>query len=68
MSGLKPCPFCGHKAKIETWSSGGAMYMAKCINPDCGVPDSGYPTGHDLKKVIGEWNRRVSDEQVDQRG
>ena len=43
------------------------MYMAKCSNPDCGVPDGGYPTGNDMNKVIDEWNRRASDEQVDQR-
>lgn len=68
MNGLKPCPFCGKKAIIERWSSGGRMYMAKCSNPDCGVPDYGYPAGHNLDKVIDEWNRRASDEQVDQRG
>lgn len=34
------------------------MYMVKCNNSDCPVPDDGYPTGRDLEKVKEEWNRR----------
>lgn len=59
---LKPCPLCGRKPIIEHWSSDGTMYMVKCNNPDCPVPESGYPKGRDLRKVIEEWNRRASDE------
>lgn len=32
------------------------MYMAKCRNPDCCVPEH-YPRGHNLQAVITEWNR-----------
>lgn len=56
---LNPCPKCGKKPIIERWASGRLMYMAKCNNPDCTVPDNGYPAGHDLEKVIAEWNRRA---------
>ena len=39
MERLKPCPFCGGKnIVIEFWHSGGAMYMAKCNNPNCPPP------------------------------
>jgi hypothetical protein len=56
---LKPCHLCGkNSAKIEIWSSGGRMYMVKCYNPDCPVPDDGYPTGRNLDEVKEEWNRR----------
>ena len=54
MSELKPCRKCGKHAIIESWSSGGMMYMAKCSNPDC---FEYYPRGHSLPQVIAEWNR-----------
>lgn len=59
---LKPCPFCGRKPIIEHWSSGLVMYMVKCNNPDCPVPEEFYPKGHKLSEVIAEWNRRANDE------
>lgn len=58
MEELKPCPFCGGRAIIEHWVSGGMMYMVKCGNPDCAVPTEGYPSGRDLNVVIEQWNRR----------
>lgn len=58
MGKLKPCRICkGNKIVIETWRSRGLMYMVKCNNSDCPVPDDGYPTGRDLEKVKQEWNR-----------
>lgn len=55
--GFEKCKICGkNTAKVERWSSGGMMYMVKCNNPDCPVPEQGYPTGRDLKEVIKEWN------------
>ena len=51
---LNPCRFCGHKAIIETWSSGGMLYMVKCSNPDCKSWE--YSSGHDLPAVIELWN------------
>lgn len=59
MGKLKPCRICkGNKIVIEMWRSSGLMYMVKCNNPDCPVPDDGYPAGMDLEKVKQEWNRR----------
>lgn len=55
---LKPCPICGKHPIIEHWCSGEMMYMVKCNNPDCPVPENGYPSGSDLKEVKDEWNRR----------
>lgn len=54
---LKPCRICGkQQIKVEVWSSGGYMYMVKCNNPDCPVPENGYPKGRNLEKVKEEWN------------
>ncbi|MCI9600520.1 MAG: hypothetical protein HFI17_08440 [Lachnospiraceae bacterium] len=60
MGKLKPCRICGgDRIVIETWlSGGGVIHMVKCNNPDCPVPDNGYPTGRDLENVKEEWNRR----------
>ncbi len=63
MNKLKPCPVCGKRAIIAHWSSGGMMYMAKCNNPDCHVPHDGYPSGHNLKEVINEWNTRAGEQE-----
>lgn len=59
VSKLEPCKLCGgKKVIIEIWSSGGLMYMVKCGNPDCPVPEESYPKGRKLDKVIEEWNQR----------
>lgn len=59
---LKPCQICGERSiAIETWASGGRMYMIKCKNPDCPVPESGYPTGRNLDELKAEWNRRAGE-------
>lgn len=59
---LKPCPICWkNNIKIETWSSGGRMYMVKCNNPDCSVPENGYPVGRNLEEVKKAWNRRTGE-------
>lgn len=59
---LKPCLLCGKKPVIERWASGGMMYMVKCNNPDCPVPEDGYPAGRNLEKVKEEWNRRAGND------
>ena len=57
---LKPCRICRKSnVIIETWTSGGRMYMVKCNNPDCPVPERGFPTGRNLDEVKAEWNRRA---------
>jgi len=57
---LMPCRRCGWKAKLETWSSGGFMCMAKCTNPDCFHPED-YAKGRNLNKVISAWNNGMED-------
>ena len=59
-SKLMPCKKCGKRAIIETWSSGGMMYMVKCSNPDC---FDYYPRGHVLPRVVEEWNRRNANDK-----
>ena len=59
---LKPCPFCVKKPIWETWSSGGAMFMVKCDNSDCPIPENGYPTGRVRSEVAQEWNRRADND------
>lgn len=56
---LKPCPKCGKMPIIEHWSSDGKMYMVKCNNSDCVVPENGYPSGHNIDEVKDLWNRRM---------
>lgn len=69
MTELKPCPFCGGKAKVSRWS---ATYEVEiiCQNEDCGVYQSGiviiqdrenkedaYERAYEIAKK--KWNRRV---------
>lgn len=62
---LEPCRLCGKNPITEHWSSGGIMYMVKCNNPDCPVPDNSYPIGRKLENVIEEWNKRnLKDKEV----
>lgn len=64
MKELKPCPICKkHNAVVESWSSGGRMYMVRCNNPDCPVPAEGYPTGRHLEEVKDAWNRRAGEQE-----
>jgi len=59
-SKLKPCRYCGKEnIAVEKWSSGGEMYMVSCDNPDCPVPQEGYPKGRDLPKVKEEWDKET---------
>ncbi|MBS4980033.1 MAG: hypothetical protein KHZ72_01485 [Lachnospiraceae bacterium] len=59
---LKSCKLCGkNSATVEIWSSGGLMYMVKCNNPDCPVPEEGYPKGRKLDEVVEVWNRRTEE-------
>lgn len=51
---LNPCRVCGGKAIIESWSSGGMMYMVKCGNPDCKSWECSK--GYSKPDVIELWN------------
>ena len=52
---LKPCPFCGAKAKVSKWCPPGPFYIAKC--------KEGHTIGflHLSKQAAAnEWNERAS--------
>ena len=36
--------------------------MVKCNNPDCPVPENGYPEGRNLDELKKEWNRRAGEQ------
>lgn len=61
--GLKPCPFCGSKVKIDEDD----FYMFCCDNCGAGVTFSKVlsdGTAEDMTKAesIEAWNRRISNE------
>lgn len=66
MSGLKPCPFCG--AEIARVIGLGGLNFFRCRNCSAVVSfDNDFYNTH-TNEAIEAWNRRTSDEQVDQRG
>ena len=51
---LKPCPFCGNKAKLYQNDNGFHVQCTMCANGT-------FPS--DLKRtVVFKWNRRANDE------
>ena len=61
MEKLKPCPFCGSKAKIcghRTFRNAHDYYNIECTNQKCGVIMLTDLNAHD---AINAWNRRVND-------
>lgn len=61
MSELKPCPFCGEKAKAyheESWAHGEGYYVS-CTN--CGVRQ--WWLFNFEADAIEAWNRRTKDER-----
>ena len=73
MTELKPCPFCGGKAKVMACDGAGTYYtdvgteqfmgrkMSHCLVhcKRCGVKTKAYLT---RRGVFNAWNRRVTDE------
>lgn len=55
---MNGCKLCGKRPIIERWNSGGMMYMVKCNNPNCPVPEKSYPSGRNLEEVKKEWDKR----------
>lgn len=51
---LKPCPFCGSKAKVEENELFGGCYEASCTNLKCDA----FVTDDSESNVIRKWNDR----------
>ena len=61
MNELKPCPFCGGEAEIESLKLGGWQeVIVSC--PDCNIRTHEFTTDKDIDlkaEMIERWNRRV---------
>ena len=57
MSKLKPCPFCGGKARLGQAGFNYDLYYVECTNPECdAMPTLRYQP---LKRyAIDAWNNR----------
>lgn len=51
---LKPCPFCGSKAKLEENELFGGCYEVSCTNLKCDA----FVTDDSESDVIRKWNAR----------
>ncbi len=59
MPELKPCPFCGSKAKLKSWTNqfGHRGWSANCTNDNCYARIS-YGEDCDSDYVRDLWNKR----------
>ena len=61
---LKPCPFCGGEAKMETYVSTSSSY-ARCVCKGCNIATQNYRDAeHDgsyIFRACKAWNRRIQD-------
>lgn len=59
---LKPCPFCGGRAKLEDYGLNGNFVVVHCL--DCGAMTRLFAKGIRLGETAFEaWNRRTADER-----
>ena len=57
---LKPCPFCGGEAMLDTRRvEDSTSYGVMCFTPGCCALNTIYPTE---EMAIQAWNRRTTDE------
>ena len=69
---VKPCPFCGGEAQVNTCTSTWWKFEATCANEQTCFVARASVKGHGRDDVIAEWNTRalaapvvVSDEMVE---
>ena len=55
---LKPCPFCGGRAKLEDYGLNGNFVVVHCL--DCGAMTRLFAKGIRLgETAFDAWNRRI---------
>lgn len=60
MNDLKPCPFCGGKAKLIYRKPFSAVQCTQCLSAANTCVDE-YEEGDGRKKAIEAWNKRASE-------
>ena len=55
---LKPCPFCGEKARLHTIHT--HAYYVQCDNVSCGIVTWIHTTE---EEAVEAWNKMVTDEE-----
>lgn len=62
---LKPCPFCGSKAKMNVKDfARHFLYVVECTNDCCPASYMIGATYDSSEEATLYWNRRVTDEQT----
>lgn len=65
MKDLKPCPFCGKKAKIRSFRSDGISYfVAYCVDENCMGNRCEYDGSPGFDVEVERWNRRAAVETL----
>lgn len=76
---LKPCPFCGEKARIRVWERSRdtytlnpdryitiklpSKYLVECSNKQCNACQPRTKYFYTKKKAIEAWNGRIENER-----
>lgn len=60
MDELKPCPFCGGKARVKDYGNG-ETFRVVCENYLCPAESFIY---HTAQEAIDWWNRRANDDRL----
>lgn len=59
---LKPCPFCGGKARLSAFGEGVNIWAAVCVGRGCKCYS---PVLNSRAEAIEKWNRRASGEAAE---
>lgn len=63
MEKLKPCPFCGGKAKLQEQIIAKGAWSVVCLNEKCGAHIFFYGAEWNKEANVRRWNRRAKDER-----